>query len=124
LKLLIGLMLYFICGAGVIVFHALRAATPGVHAAPFFWWMTVPWWQWLLLPPFLYLVVFLIGIRPARWYGTRLLPLVLPLILAVASESYTVGPPMPTGIVVFFVLLIDLAIIRSIFFVVRTRDYA
>ena len=121
LKLLIGLLLYFVCGAGVILIHAFRAATPGVHAAPFFWWMTAPWWLCLLTTPMVYLSVFLVGIRPARWYGTRLFPLILLLALyygGVATEEMGWG-----WVWMSIVWFIDLALIRAIFFVAQNRDY-
>ena len=38
--------------------------------------MTVPAFQIWLLMPLVYLGAFASGIRPARWFGSRLLPLV------------------------------------------------
>jgi hypothetical protein len=115
-KLLTGLLLYFVCGSAVILFHGWRSATPGVYAAPFFWWMTVPWWETLLNMTVFYLSVFLVGIRPARWYGTRLLPLVPLFVVACVPFRSPVDP--------VFVLLADAALLRSIFFVAQTRDYS
>jgi hypothetical protein len=73
---------------------------------------------WLVLPLF-HLGAFASGIRPARWFGSRLLPLVsvgLPAILAVAvSWWWFVGVP---------ILIASSAIlIGDILWVVETRDF-
>jgi hypothetical protein len=65
-----------VLGAAMILAYALWAATPGTHASPFYWSMTKPAWQvWFALPA-VYMAAFVCGVRPARWYGSRLLPLV------------------------------------------------
>jgi hypothetical protein len=38
--------------------------------------MTLPTWQALIAVTMLYLAAFLCGLRPSRWFGSRLLPLV------------------------------------------------
>jgi hypothetical protein len=75
MKLLAGAGVYFVCGAIPILLYAWWAATPGTHASPFAWWMTVPVWRWWLSLGLVYLGGFLSGIRPGRWLGSRLLPL-------------------------------------------------
>jgi hypothetical protein len=90
LKLASGLSVYLLCSALPILAYALWAASPGKHAGPFLWTMTIPAWQTYLLMPGLYLGAFLTGIRPGRWFGTRLLPaaavaLLLTLIYALPA---------------------------------------
>ncbi len=119
MKLLVGLALYFIVGSAVILYHGWRSATPGVYPSPFFWWMTEPWWATLLDMTVVYFAVFLVGIRSARWHGTRLLPLAaLFLLYYVLPES----EQLVARLVV--VLLTDAVLLRSIFFVAKNRDYA
>ena len=55
---------------------------PGKHASPFFWWMTATAWEAWGVIAIVYLAAFLAGIRPARWFGTRLLPLAAGGVLA------------------------------------------
>ncbi len=75
-KLAVGTGLYLICGLIAILSYAAWAAMPGNHASPFFWWMTFPAWAAWGAMTIVYLAAFLAGIRPAHWFGTRLLPLV------------------------------------------------
>jgi ABC-type transport system involved in multi-copper enzyme maturation permease subunit len=74
-KLIVGAGFVLIVGGLVVLLYALWASTPGKVAAPFYWSMTVWAWQLWLCMPLLYLGAFLSGIRPARWFGTRLMPL-------------------------------------------------
>lgn len=74
-KLAVGLALYAVCAALPILAYGLWAALPGTHPAPFQWSMTEPAWVCWLVMPLMYLGAFLTGIRPGRWFGTRLLPL-------------------------------------------------
>lgn len=117
-KLLIGLLIIFAIGATVLLLHAWRAATPGIYSKPFFWWMTTSWWEALLIDTILYLTMFLIGVWPARWYGARLLPVLFILFLA----FMTIGVSGWLALVLIF--LADAVLLGSIFYVVRTRDYA
>jgi len=55
--------------------YGVWAATPGNWAGPFQWSMTFDAWVWAGSLPLLYLGSFLSGIRPGRWFGTRLVPL-------------------------------------------------
>ena len=70
--------------------------------------------------PMVYLSVFLFGIRPARWYGTRLFPLILLLALYYSGLAINEMGWVWMSVVLF----IDLALLRSIFFVAQNRDYA
>lgn len=74
-KLAVGLTATLLLGAIMILVYATWAARPGDIATPFFWSMTLPAWQLLASLSLVYLGAFLSGIRPARWFGSRLGPL-------------------------------------------------
>jgi hypothetical protein len=74
-KLAVGAAFVLFVGGLLVLLFARWAATPGNVAAPFYWSMTARAWQLWLCMPLLYLGSFLSGIRPARWFGTRLVPL-------------------------------------------------
>ncbi len=87
--------------------------------------MTESAWRFCFGMPLLYLGAFLSGLRPARWYGTRLLPLVgagafaallllLPVALVVRLPS-SIFIPVLLGAYGLFVV--------SICHVARVRDY-
>ncbi len=75
-KLTVGVGVYLVCAAIPIVLYAWWAAIPGTHASPFYCSMTLPTWQLWISMPIVYLGAFLTGIRPGRWIGSRLAPLV------------------------------------------------
>ncbi len=81
-KLVVGLALVQAAAALLIVLYALWASTPGKVAAPFHWQMTSAAWRGWVMFPVVYLSAFLSGMRPARWYATRLAPLVAGAALA------------------------------------------
>jgi len=91
-KLAVGAGLYLLCGAAMILVYSWWAATAGTHRSPFRWSMTLDTWRALLSMVPIYLAAFLSGIRPARWFGSRLLPLVgtgtLVLFLQTAGDSW------------------------------------
>jgi hypothetical protein len=118
LKIAVGLAVVQILGAAMILVYALWAATPGTHPSPFFWSMTLPAWQVWAAAPAIYLAAFLCGMRPARWYGSKLLPLVA---CGAAASLLIVQPYMwitVTGTLVLAALSLPAAID-----VVQTRDY-
>ena len=95
------------------------AATPGTHAGPFEWSMTWPaFLVWLLLPLF-YLGAFASGIRPARWYGSRLLPLLavgIPAwLLAILAKWWLIAAPL--------LLLVTLVLLSNILWEAAKRDF-
>lgn len=124
MKLLVGTVIYLICGAVPILAYAFWAATPGTHASPFEWSMTVPSWvAWFAMTLF-YLGAFLIGIRPGRWYRSRLLPLAaaaaVVFITFLMAEAGNVGPLWRLLVLV----AADVWMVATIFFIARTRDYS
>ena len=76
LKLAVGGALVAGVTALMILLHGVWAAVPGHQAFPFFWSMTIPSWQLWFTLPLVYSAAFLCGVRPGRWYGSKLLPLV------------------------------------------------
>jgi hypothetical protein len=118
-KLAVGVAIYLVCAAMAILAYAWWAATPGTHASPFEWSMTVPAWKIWITMPLLYFGAFLSGIRPGRWVGTRLLPLAVAGVLAVGVPELRWWPV--GGLVV--IVLVCAILVDNIFFVVRTRDF-
>ncbi len=118
-KLLTGIGLLLACTLLPILIYAAWAALPGMHAGPFEWSMAWPAFQVWLFMPVVYLGAFASGIRPARWYGSRLLPLV-----AVAPAGSLIIAPMPWWLIVApLVLLMALALISDILCEAATRDF-
>ncbi len=109
-----------LAGAGVpIVLYAAWAAVPGHHASPFEWSMTTSTWRLAFLMPLLYLGAFQSGLRPARWFGTRLLPLLATVVFVVLLDHvpwWSLGLPLT--------LLLYALLAANICFVARNRDYA
>jgi hypothetical protein len=121
-KLAVGAGVLLACAGLPIVLYAWWASVPGHHPSPFEWSMTEPAWRMALLMPLLYLGAFLSGLWPARWFGTRLLPLVAStvflalLIWEIQWSWWAVGFPVT---VVLYGLLV-----ANTCFVARVRDYA
>ena len=119
LKLLAGIGVYLFCAGVPLLLYAWWAATPGHHASPFEWSMTDPAWRCWLTMPLLYMSAFLSGIRPARWLGTRLLPLVATGAVVFPLQFLPWWWACGLGVL----LVLYLAMLIVIFFVVRTRDF-
>ncbi len=117
-KLAVGLACVLLLSSMLILIYTWWAATPGHVAGPFFWSMTERSWQLWLAIPLVYLGAFLSGIRPGKWFGSRLAPLV-------ASAGITgLAVYMPW---IWLTLLISLTaaalFVVCIFYYVRRRDY-
>lgn len=83
LKLLVGLALVQAIAGAMVLSYALWAAAPGTHPSPFFWSMTATAWNLWAVMPLLYLGAAISGLRPARWYASRLMPLLGACVIAV-----------------------------------------
>ena len=119
-KLAVGAGLYLVCGLIAILSYAAWAATPGTHASPFLWWMTVPVWNAWGQIVIVYLAAFLAGMRPARWFGTRLLPLAAGGVLA-----FLLVPALFRPLVGIAVFLVEAAyLVGLIHFTARSRDFS
>ena len=79
-----------------------------------------PAWRMAFLMPLLYLGAFLSGLRPARWFGSRLFPLVAVATLLILLSELRAwwGLAFPLGILLYVLL------IANVCFVARERDYA
>ena len=122
IKLLLGTIVYLICAGLPILIYGAWAATPGTHASPFEWSMTVPTWIAWLAMTILYLGAFHTAIRPGRWYGSRCLPLAASALATFAAAGLAFefeGSLWPCLIV----LVVDVWLIAMILFAARTRDY-
>jgi hypothetical protein len=118
-KMATGIGAFLLCAGLPIVVYSAWVAMPRHHPGPFAWSMSEPAWQMALLMPLLYLGAFLSGLRPARWFGTRLLPLVASVVfvlLLVWLPWWRVGFPLT-------VLLCGL-LVANVCSVARMRDYA
>jgi ABC-type transport system involved in multi-copper enzyme maturation permease subunit len=118
-KLTTGISLLLGCTLLPILIYAIWAAMPATHAGPFEWSMTWPAFLVWLVMPLAYLGAFASGIRPARWYGSRLLPLVSAAlagsILAVVSQWWPIALPL--------LLLVAAVLVSDILWEVETRDF-
>ncbi len=119
-KLLAGLTTYLVSAAVPIVLFGALAATPGTHASPFYWAMTEPawvtWWSMSLL----YVAAFLCGLRPARWLGSRLLPLVAGFF----AVFFLWMSGAPWQLTVSIVLVLDLLLLICVQHAGRIRDFS
>ncbi len=119
-KLAVGVGLLLGCGSLAILVYGIWAATPGHHPSPFEWSMTQPAWRLALLMPLVYLGAFLSGLRPARWFGTRLLPVVATWTLMIFLDAL----PWSWLLSIALGAVLSGLLITNVCFVARTRDYA
>jgi hypothetical protein len=119
-KLGVGVGLFLACASLPVVLYGAWAAVPGTHPSPFEWSMTGSAWRVVFLTPLLYLGAFLSGLRPGRWFGTRLLPLVAAAALLVGLDSLPAwwAAAFPLALVLYGLLA------ANVCFVARVRDYA
>jgi hypothetical protein len=124
MKLLTGLAVYLLCALLPIAVYGLIAATPGTHASPFFWSMTLPTLlAWLAITP-LYFGAFLSGIRPGSWFFSRLFPLAGAGMAAITTALVHIDLDYGFAVSLIPIILVDIWLISQIKFVVKTRDYA
>jgi hypothetical protein len=116
-KLSTGMGLLLGCMSLPILVYAGWAAWPGTHPAPFEWTMIGLAVRVWLLMPLLYLGAFASGIRPARWVGSRLLPLVAVAVPAVVIYNTSWLPALAAW------GLLSAAFVSNILFEAATRDF-
>jgi hypothetical protein len=119
IKLVVGIVLIILLVALAILVYGTWAATPGNRAAPFAWSMTGDSWLLACALPIIYVGGFLSGIRPARWFGTRLLPLLsamfyVTFVLTLADYWWVQIPLILIGYAAF---------LAAIGYCTRSRDY-
>lgn len=118
-KIVTGVGLVLLSTLVPILVYAGWAATPGTHASPFEWTMTWPTFRIWLVLPLVYLAAFATGIRPAAWYGARLMPLVAVAIPAVFTEKLLSIPSCGVPLLVVLAAGFTFAILTE----VETRDF-
>jgi hypothetical protein len=124
LKLSVGVTTYLLCAAIPLLAYSFWAATPGTHAGPFEWSMSWPAWTRWWATTLVYAGAFLTGIRPARWYGTRLLPLIVAVVGFAISAEIALNAPQAMPWVCLAILAADIWLISAILFVTQTRDFS
>jgi hypothetical protein len=117
-KLAVGILLVMLLSGLLVLAYAWWASRPGQFPAPFFWSMTVPAWQMWLALPVVYFGAFLAGIRPGRWFGSRLVP----LVPAVSVAMLAANVPWP-WLTVLISLAASVLLVMSILYYVGHRDY-
>ena len=124
-KLAVGATVYLLCATPPLIVYSLWAATPGTHASPFEWSMTIDAWRYCFAMLVMYFAAFLSGMWPGRWFGTRLFPFLGVGVLAYAgSHVFDRAIPMwRHGEWVWLALLASVSIYATLF-VVRSRDYS
>jgi hypothetical protein len=121
-KLLVGTIVYLACNMVSIVGYGLWAATPGTHAGPFEWSMTVPCWIAWCGTLVLYLGAFLSGLRAGRWFGTRTLPLVGAGLITILTVAIALSYQELIGL--SLIVIAAVWMISVILFVARTQDFS
>ena len=86
-KLAVGIAASLAVALLPVACFSLWAATPGTHASPFYWSMTLWAWQLCVQMPLIYLGAFMSGLRPGRWFGSRFLPLAGGVAVVFALKS-------------------------------------
>ncbi len=120
-KIAIGLAVLLLFTVGPLLIYANWAATPGNHATPFFWGMTANAWRTCWALPSIYLAALLCGLRPARWFGTRLFPLLGTGVLVVMAIGCWFWAGWGLGLAGLLVL--DFVLLRLILATAEQRDY-
>jgi hypothetical protein len=118
IKAAVGVAIVQFLGAAMILLYGAWAATPGTHASPFFWAMTLPAWKAWLVFPIVYLGALLSGLRPARWFGSRLLPGV-----ACTGIALFVAVLPAIWVTLVVALAVSSVLAYCVVYVARTRDF-
>jgi len=118
-KILTGLGVLFLSSLVPIGVYGAWAATPGNHPSPFEWSMAEPAIRRMLCMPLLYLGMFVTVLRPARWYGTKIFPLITCGIVAAGMVEFLWWWPWRLVIVLAACFLLA----ANICYVAKTRDY-
>lgn len=120
-KLAVGTAVLLACASAPILSFGWWASIPGHIPGPFVWSMTGSAWFSALFSVVLYLGAFLTGIRPARWFGTRLLPVLATTMAPIALAEMSGVSPLSFP---FLALAGCGLFLVSICFVARERNYA
>ena len=118
-KLSTGIVILLVCTLLPILIYAIWAAVPGTHPGPFEWSMTSLAFDVWLSMPLAYLGAFASGVRPARWFGSRLLPL-----FSVAIPGIYLNLLPHWWLIAFpLLLLVGAVLVSDILWEAETRDF-
>ncbi|HEX3313566.1 MAG TPA: hypothetical protein VHR72_01690 [Gemmataceae bacterium] len=122
----LGVGLFLVWGIGGIALGSicLWAATPGTHASPFEWSMTLDAWRVWFAAPIAYLGGIATGLLPARWFGTRLFPAVTATVTTLTLVITTTNGAIAA--IPFFALALVAASVFAIVIdhLIATRDFS
>src|SRR5437879_2705085 len=106
-KLAMGTCVLLLGASLPILLYAWWVSVPSHRPSPFFWSMTGPAWRLAFLIPLLYLGAFLSGMRPARWFGTRLLPFAASIgfLVVLNTLPWWWSVSFPLGLLLYGVLV-------------------
>jgi hypothetical protein len=124
IKLATALLVLMSCAAVPILLYGWWAATPDQIASPFRWSWTLSSWCIIGGTIPVYLGAFLSGLRPAKWLGTRLLPLAAGVTIWVLLAALNRAANLTTFAAILAVLLVAALFVGAIRYVALTRDYA
>jgi len=116
----VGLAVLLTASGACVLAYALWAATPGTHPSPFFWSMTEYCWWYCFGFSLVYMGALLSGLRKARWFGTRLLPLVASVLIFYVVVWALPGFVIPAAALLF----IDILLAAVACQVAATQDYS
>ncbi|HEY2252560.1 MAG TPA: hypothetical protein VGH74_15915 [Planctomycetaceae bacterium] len=102
-KLAAGLGLLLISTGLPLALYLMWAASDGLHSSPFEWEMAAPTFLGWTASTTVYLAAFLVGIREARWYGSRLWPFAPVVVLYLyfgqfETSTYAAGAVICVGL--------------------------
>lgn len=123
-KLAVGAAMLLVAVAIPILEYAWWAATPGHIPAPFDWSMTASSWFCWAATPVVYVAAFASGLRPARWHGTRLLPLAATLMIL--GSLLVMFHTSAAHMLLFFgaILALGAALVYVVLDSASSRDYS
>ena len=130
-KLLVGGAMTLALSALPVAVYSMWAATPGNVAAPFRWSLLQPAIEACGWSVVVFLGAFLSGIRPAKWWWSRLWPLGATVVLGLWFWVIALEPDFPIASVVpnatqYWSLCSGMVVVLvvSILAVVEERDFA
>ena len=129
-KLLVGGAVTLTLSVLPMAVYSVWAATPGNMAAPFRWSQLQPAIEACGWSVVVFLGAFLSGIRPAKWWWSRLWPLGATIVLGLLLWLVALEPDIPPALTAsspeYWGLCIGLPIVLvvSILAVVEERDFA
>jgi hypothetical protein len=123
-KLILGIVFCLLLILLPLLYYACWAARPGTHASPFLWSMTARFWPICACLPLVYLGAFLSGLRPARWFGSRFLPLLAGAIVAGICAMMMYGIQSITWLLLIVAIVVEIGYLLAIWYVATNRDYS